>query len=63
MYILWNAKYENNITDNNSDSEFEKVHLSVVGCCCRCRCYSILINGSKECYYILESGLSVSILG
>ena len=42
---------------------FEKVHLSVVCCCCRSRCYSILINGSKECYFILESGLKYLYLG
>ena len=42
---------------------FEKVHLSVVGGCYRGRCYSILTNGSKECYYSLKSGLKVSILG
>ena len=42
---------------------FEKVHLSVVGGCYRGRCYSILTNGSKECYYSLELGLKVSILG
>ena len=42
---------------------FEKVHLSVVGGCYRDRCYSILTNGSKDCYYSLESGLKVSILG
>ena len=57
-----NSKYENNGTDNNSDSEFEKVHLSVVGGCYQGRCYSILTNGSKECYYSLESVLKVSIL-
>ena len=34
----------------------------VVGCY-RGRCFSILTNGSKECYYSLESGLKVSILG
>ena len=42
---------------------FEKVQLSVVGCSCRSRCYSIFINGSKECHYSLESGLKVLILG
>ena len=42
---------------------FEKVHLSVVGCCCRCPWYSILTNGTKGCYYSLESGLKVGILG
>ena len=42
---------------------FEKVHLSVVGGCYRGRCYSILTNDSKECYYSIESGLRVSILG
>ena len=34
---------------------FEKVHLSVVGCCCRCSCYSILTSGSKKCYYSPKS--------
>ena len=27
------------------------------------RCYPNLTNGSKECYYSLESGVKVSILG
>ena len=42
---------------------FEKVQLSVIGGCYRDLCYSILTKGSKECYYSLESGLKVSILG
>ena len=42
---------------------FEKVQLSVIGGCYRGLCYSILTKGIKECYYSLESGLKVSILG
>ena len=38
-------------------------HKMMIGGCYRGLCYSILTKGSKECYYSLESGLKVSILG